>query len=143
MSAVTRFSIFMNDVGLLQRRTEKIFDSKQKADACLNHSKNELGGLTPLQFAQSESEHSAGSFNADIRQRLAEIDLNNVEVRESLALKVEKEITSLQRRAQEEQLMLQEVIRKHEHTASRGRAQVSLTADVSSIANRAMPRTGG
>lgn len=39
------------------------------------------------------------------------IDLNNVEVRKSLALKVENEITSLQRRAQEEQLMLQEVIR--------------------------------
>ncbi len=57
MPALTRLSIFMIDVGLLQRRTKKIFDNKQKADACLNHPKTELGGLTPLQFAQSESGH--------------------------------------------------------------------------------------
>jgi hypothetical protein len=56
MFAVARFSIHINDVGLLQRRTEKIFDHKQNRLA--EPPKTELGGLTPLQFASSESAHA-------------------------------------------------------------------------------------
>ncbi|MGY2156281.1 MULTISPECIES: antitoxin Xre/MbcA/ParS toxin-binding domain-containing protein [Pseudomonas] len=57
MSAAARFSININDVGPLQRRTENFFDNKQKR-RWLNHPKTELGGLTPLQFAPSESGHA-------------------------------------------------------------------------------------
>ncbi|MHC8378389.1 hypothetical protein ACYZT3_21010 [Pseudomonas sp. MDT1-16] len=63
-------------------------------------------------FSYEEAVHTAEIFNASIRQRIDEIDLPDVD-RESLLLKAEKEVTALLRRSGEEQLMLQEAMRRH------------------------------
>lgn len=65
-----------------------------------------------LYDSYADAIHAADQFNAGLRERTTNAGLEWLE-RESLELRADKEVTALRRRTHEEQIMLQEAIRRH------------------------------
>lgn len=75
--------------------------------------KNAQGRQTLVRFDSfADALRAADAFNDGVRERISEIDEDETTL-QSLRLKVDKQLTSLRRRAQEERLMLNEAMQRH------------------------------